>query len=280
MNIKSDSNIKFAGFWIRAAGYIIDHAILGLVTVPAQLIAINTGDPIIFIFYLVFVMIVFWLYEALMHSSNLQATLGKIVIGTIVVDRNGKRISFAKATGRHFAEYLSSLLFGIGYMMAGWKKEKTALHDILAETYVVYKKPNMAFEKTKKIQPMSFQKTKKMPSTFRFPYDLQVLNGPESGKVIPLIGHKIQNGYFSLTLGRGEFFDSNHIKVIDPDYYISQKHAEFAYNDNLCYVRNLSETNPINHNGIPLYDTNVFQPIRSGETLTMGLINFKITPAT
>ena len=72
-----------------------------------------------------------------MESSSLQATLGKMIFGMKVTDLNGNRISFARATGRHFAKYLSSMILFIGYIMAGFTERKQALHDMIAGTLVI-----------------------------------------------------------------------------------------------------------------------------------------------
>lgn len=80
-----------------------------------------------------------WLYRALMESSSQQATLGKMAIGIKVTDIDGRRIGFWRATGRHFAQFLSSITLGIGFIMAGFTKRRQALHDKLAGTLVVRK---------------------------------------------------------------------------------------------------------------------------------------------
>jgi len=80
---------------------------------------------------------VWWLYYALMESSGRQATLGKMALGIKVVDRQGGRISFARATGRYFAKILSGLILMIGYLMAGFTSRKQALHDMVAGCLVV-----------------------------------------------------------------------------------------------------------------------------------------------
>jgi uncharacterized RDD family membrane protein YckC len=77
-----------------------------------------------------------WLYEALMESSSYQATLGKMIFGMKVTDLSGNRISFERATGRHFAKYLSGMILGIGYIMVGLTERKQGLHDLLAGTLV------------------------------------------------------------------------------------------------------------------------------------------------
>ena len=78
-----------------------------------------------------------WLYEALMESSRWQATLGKRAVGLRVVDLGGRHISFGRATARHFAKILSSLILNIGFIMAGFTEKKQALHDLIAGTLVV-----------------------------------------------------------------------------------------------------------------------------------------------
>ena len=79
-----------------------------------------------------------WLYFAILESSSSQATPGKMALGIKVTDMNGDRISFARATGRHFAKWLSSILL-IGYIMIALTAKKQGLHDLLASTLVVLK---------------------------------------------------------------------------------------------------------------------------------------------
>ena len=78
-----------------------------------------------------------WLYEALQVSSEAQATLGKRLMGIKVVDLNGQRISFWRATGRHFGKILSALILLIGFIMQQFTAKRQALHDIMAGTLVI-----------------------------------------------------------------------------------------------------------------------------------------------
>ena len=74
-----------------------------------------------------------WLYHALMESSEWQATLGKKVLGLVVTDMAGRRVSFGRATGRHFAKIITNMVPAfIGYIMAGFTERKQALHDMIA----------------------------------------------------------------------------------------------------------------------------------------------------
>ena len=76
-------------------------------------------------------------YYALMESSRHQATVGKMVLGIKVVDAQGARLNFGHALGRWFAAALSYLTLYIGFLMAAFTHDKRALHDMLANTFVV-----------------------------------------------------------------------------------------------------------------------------------------------
>lgn len=136
-----------AGFWRRCAAYTIDYFITFVASYVVGLIAgfalaagqgaagMMTAPTIGGILGLV----VGWLYFALQESSAQQATLGKRALGIKVTDGNGARIGFGRATGRFFGKLLSGLIFAIGFMLAGWTQKKQALHDMLANTLVVFR---------------------------------------------------------------------------------------------------------------------------------------------
>ncbi len=130
----------YAGFWRRVAAALIDGLLLSVVTVPLTL-AFGDGDA-----YAdaarssaasSISVVITWLYSALMESSTKQATVGKMALGMIVTDLEGRRIGFGRATGRHFAKILSALILGIGFLMIAFTQRKQGLHDILAGTLVI-----------------------------------------------------------------------------------------------------------------------------------------------
>jgi uncharacterized RDD family membrane protein YckC len=139
----------YGGFWIRFVAYLLDAillnigfwiiaAVTGFSMIPADPAKI---DPEEFIaktgtFQLV-ALVVTWLYFALMESSARGATVGKMVLGLRVVDDQGQRISFLRATGRFFAKFISGIILMIGYIMAAFTDRKRALHDIMASSLVV-----------------------------------------------------------------------------------------------------------------------------------------------
>ncbi|WP_018949585.1 RDD family protein [Thioalkalivibrio sp. ALMg11] len=143
-----EARSAYGGFWVRVGAYLLDAVIIGVPQIVAQalispetLAARGPDDPVPpgeAAWFLVNV-VVAWLYWAGMHSSQYQATLGKMVFGLRVVDFQGERISFLRATGRHFATILSGLILMIGYIMVAFTKRRQALHDLIAQTLVVRK---------------------------------------------------------------------------------------------------------------------------------------------
>lgn len=132
-----------AGFGLRLGAFIIDWLITNVagffvgmamrgqpphdIQVTAQLLGGVTG------------LILGWLYSALMECSATQATLGKMACGIKVTDLDGKRISFARATGRYFSKIISGCILLIGYLMCLWTEKKQCLHDMMAGTLVLVK---------------------------------------------------------------------------------------------------------------------------------------------
>jgi uncharacterized RDD family membrane protein YckC len=121
----------YAGFWRRAAAYVIDSLIL---LIPSFVISFVVHKPVAALLLQVVLM---WLYWALMESSEGQATLGKKAFGIKVTDTAGERISFLRATGRFFGKYVSAIILGVGFLIAGLTSRKQALHDMMAGSLVV-----------------------------------------------------------------------------------------------------------------------------------------------
>lgn len=143
------TNTSYAGFWIRACAFLIDSTIL-VVALSFLLVIVPGGagfshftriaDPSFFMQQMVhnfFSAVVCWLYFSLCESSTWQATIGKKLLGIKVTDDAGNKLTFARATGRHFGKILSTFFFCIGYIMAAFTSKKQSLHDILASTLVV-----------------------------------------------------------------------------------------------------------------------------------------------
>jgi uncharacterized RDD family membrane protein YckC len=154
--------MAYAGFWLRVVAHLIDGLLAGigfavLVMIGIAMVGVGhfkdlaqegnspdsffTPDVIGIIFVLVTTTVVMvWLYYAGMESSAYQGTLGKMALGLIVTDLEGRRITFGRASGRYFCKIITGLIpLGIGYAMAGFTEKKQALHDMIASCLVLRK---------------------------------------------------------------------------------------------------------------------------------------------
>lgn len=128
---RSSNSVKYAGFWVRFLAFILDSILIGAVAT-----ILSQGNNAI---QSSISLAIGWLYFAFMESSVKQATLGKMVLGLKVTDMDGKKISFARATGRYFSKILSMIILLIGFIMIAFTEKKQGLHDKIAETLVIKK---------------------------------------------------------------------------------------------------------------------------------------------
>jgi uncharacterized RDD family membrane protein YckC len=151
---------RFAGFWIRFVARILDWLILffagAMVNLATGIGAIGFGGFSIFrngdfdpaeLMHLLAAGLVAAMVKILLSAiyeiaflTRFGATPGKMALGLKVVRAGGVPISFARATGRYFAYWLSCLtapLLFIGFLIAAWDREKRALHDFVCDTRVV-----------------------------------------------------------------------------------------------------------------------------------------------
>lgn len=140
-----------AGFWVRAAEVIVDSLVLQAAFLPFQLlivyptllaggiarrpaparvVAVNAA-------YALVAMVVSAVYAVWMHGRWGQ-TLGKMATGVKVIKLNGEPVGYGRALGRWLALSLNLITLGIGYLMAGLRDDKRALHDLIAGSRVTY----------------------------------------------------------------------------------------------------------------------------------------------
>lgn len=81
----------------------------------------------------------YWLYYALFESSSWQATIGKKLLHLQVTNLQGERISFGRASARHFGKMVSCCFVFFGLIMIFFTKKKQALHDKIASTLIMQK---------------------------------------------------------------------------------------------------------------------------------------------
>jgi uncharacterized RDD family membrane protein YckC len=147
--------VAYAGFWLRAVAFLIDLLVVVIFTGPPilYLLGKNVGTAAPLQAMMDFARggtrqaiainllaeMAYWLYSASLESSVWQATIGKKLLGLYVTDVNGKRVSFARASGRFVGKSLEQLTLFIGFLAAGFTARKQALHDIVAGCLVLRK---------------------------------------------------------------------------------------------------------------------------------------------
>jgi uncharacterized RDD family membrane protein YckC len=137
------SSATYGGFWRRLAAYLIDSIIVFVVILMVEVFvrAFVTGDGSSVgaeIFLQCASIVVAWIYFASQESSEDRATLGKQVMGLQVCDMQGRRLSFGRATERHFAKIISTAILLIGFLMIAFTQRRQGLHDKIASTVVLH----------------------------------------------------------------------------------------------------------------------------------------------
>jgi uncharacterized RDD family membrane protein YckC len=139
--------MRYGGFWIRFVARLVDGLILVVVNVGLNIILFGTtgfmarppqdlssimGRGLLSLFLFAVTIA----YET-WFVGRFGGTPGKMVCNLKIVRPDSSRLSYARAFGRHWATYLSSLILFIGYIMAGFDREKRALHDRICDTRVI-----------------------------------------------------------------------------------------------------------------------------------------------
>lgn len=130
-----------AGFWIRVVAALLDFALFGVVKLSLGLIAARTWrteldapggvQGVITMCTMLFAAF----YTIVLHSLEGQ-TIGKLLVGVRVVGLDGEPPPIGASILRYFAYAVSLFPFGLGFVMAGLRADRRALHDLLAGTRV------------------------------------------------------------------------------------------------------------------------------------------------
>jgi uncharacterized RDD family membrane protein YckC len=139
--IRAMSEARPAGFWIRAVAAGLDVALFVLVRFSFRAIARRMSgagnddawalEALVMAFTLAFTAA----YSIVLHTLTGQ-TIGKMLTRVRVVGDDGLFPPFGAALLRYFGYYVSLLPFGTGFVMAGLRRDRRALHDLLAGTRV------------------------------------------------------------------------------------------------------------------------------------------------
>jgi len=134
------SPLRPAGFWIRAVALLLDTIVVVLVQASLGALAPLAGAPDldgagpqapVALFTWLFTAV----YFTVLHVVAGQ-TIGKSLVGIRVVGIDGALLTVGPALLRYLAGYLSALPLGLGFLMAGLRRDKRALHDLIAGSRV------------------------------------------------------------------------------------------------------------------------------------------------
>jgi uncharacterized RDD family membrane protein YckC len=130
-----------AGFWIRTLALAIDMIVFALVQVSLGALATLLAGPDVEmggsphasvpLFTLLFTAA----YTTVLHVVAGQ-TIGKSLVGIRVIGLDGALLTVGPALLRYLACYLSAIPLGFGFLMAGLRRDKRALHDLIAGSRV------------------------------------------------------------------------------------------------------------------------------------------------
>lgn len=140
MNETYIKGYQVAGFWVRVVASFIDNVILFIPlffiyqSLGFSLEENNPQDPIINIL-IVLGFILMWVYWG---GKTPGKALLKIKI--ISIKPETEQINFFQGLVRYFGYLISTILFFVGFLMVALRKDKRGLHDLMADTCVVYEK--------------------------------------------------------------------------------------------------------------------------------------------
>lgn len=145
--VTPSAGLVYGDFGVRFGAKLLDFVVLWVVNMVMSMVffgalGLRRGVPIDSGFFAL--QLGFFALEVLVNASYVifflgryGATLGKMAVKLRVVNPDGSKLTWGKAVGRYFAEIVSGLTLGIGYIMAGFDPERRALHDRIAATRVI-----------------------------------------------------------------------------------------------------------------------------------------------
>jgi uncharacterized RDD family membrane protein YckC len=126
-----------AGFWLRFVALIVDSALM-MILLAAMVMAGASigGEEMAGIAYLAWILVSF-LYWPVMESTPRRATFGKMLLGLVVADVDGGKLSFVRSLLRNLAKIISAIPLYIGFLLAAFTARKQALHDLITKAVVL-----------------------------------------------------------------------------------------------------------------------------------------------
>lgn len=182
----------YAGFFVRLTAFLVDmiivNAALLVIRIPMWILSLNSPDNVLvrdFIFQYSMVDIVCYLLMVLyftLLTYYTGATLGKKLFQLRVVSMEDRKMTFFEVLYREsIGRFLSGVIMNLGYLLILAQKEHRGIHDLLADTSVIYYHEKKVYVHTQ----MNYRNMVPQPG-----YTVPPQGGmnPQSGSLIPLQG--------------------------------------------------------------------------------------------
>ena len=146
--------LKAAGFWIRFWAYVVDILILSsigmLIIKPVfRLFSLEINSPNWYAPFTIVTAIIFYSYFVLMTKFCNQ-TIGKMIFGIRVISKDGGQLKWSTVLFREWIGRLISVIpQAIPYIVVAFTPKKQAIHDYIADTFVVHEE---VYDKTKRVE--------------------------------------------------------------------------------------------------------------------------------
>jgi uncharacterized RDD family membrane protein YckC len=162
--------MHYAGFWRRTVALIVDVVLIFIVWLfilpmldtalgigllgylterMSDTLEIHPGDfgqlfplqiGILLVLAGLAAIVSYLIYSPILESSRIQATVGKMLLGIIVTDIEGQRISLQRASMRSLCKLASVITFLIAFIIVCFTTKRQAIHDIVTGCLVLEKK--------------------------------------------------------------------------------------------------------------------------------------------
>ncbi len=136
----------YAGFWVRTAALLLDYIFITLLTLVFAVILNIAGvsreqeNHAVIGFIAIALFVGYFVYFT---GGKPQGTPGKRICNLRVICKDGTDVGFVRAFLRFVAYIISCAPFYLGFALAGFTREKTALHDLICGTRVVQGKTSV-----------------------------------------------------------------------------------------------------------------------------------------